>query len=83
MEQLGGSMKCTVTREHATYTTNFIRGNLDTALETLGSVIKNTDFKRWEVADQKARMELDLAVLKTKPESSKSSTNGMGFIVDY
>lgn len=69
MEQLGGSMKCTVTREHATYTTNFIRGNLDTALETLGSVIKNTDFKRWEVADQKARMELDLAVLKTKPES--------------
>ena len=69
IEQLGGSLTSTTTREHLIYCVSHMRNNLNTALATLGAVVGNKDFRRWEVEDQKDRMYMDIALSQTQPNS--------------
>ena len=46
-----------------------MRNNLNTALATLGAVVGNKDFRRWEVEDQKDRMYMDIALSQAHPNS--------------
>lgn len=69
VEQVGGTLSATTTREHQVYGTTVMRDDLDVAMDTLQSVIGSAEFKRWEVNDQKPRVALDLAVAQAQPNS--------------
>ncbi|XP_064626076.1 cytochrome b-c1 complex subunit 2, mitochondrial-like [Lineus longissimus] len=69
INQIGGSLDCTTTREHMIYTTECSRDHVDTAAEYLSYVSCNVGLKPWELKDMQPRLNVDLAVLAEQPES--------------
>ena len=67
MDAIGSSLTATSTREHLIYSSDFLRGNLELVMDTLGTVISAPTFQPWEVKDQRPRLELDIATFEAQP----------------
>ncbi|XP_055354727.1 cytochrome b-c1 complex subunit 2, mitochondrial-like [Paramacrobiotus metropolitanus] len=68
MEQLGASLSATTTRDHIIYTMNVHRNHLPETIKFLGYVVAKQEFKRWEVKDAAARLDLDLDIYEHRPD---------------
>ncbi|KAK2179333.1 hypothetical protein NP493_498g02020 [Ridgeia piscesae] len=68
IQQIGGSLQCTSTREHMIYSVECLRNNLETGVEQLSYVTTSPAFKPWEVKEISAKQQLDLAILQQQPE---------------
>ncbi|KAI0216681.1 Cytochrome b-c1 complex subunit 2, mitochondrial [Lamellibrachia satsuma] len=68
IQQIGGNLQCTSTREHMIYSVECTRNNLETGVEQLSYVTTSPAFKPWEVKELDSRLQLDLAILQQQPE---------------
>jgi ubiquinol-cytochrome c reductase core subunit 2 len=67
IEQLGGHLSSTVTRDHFMYTADCMRDDIGIVMEALASVALSPAFHPWEVNAQTARVELDLKMAAESP----------------
>ncbi|GAB6020272.1 Cytochrome b-c1 complex subunit 2, mitochondrial [Chamberlinius hualienensis] len=67
IQQVGGSLSATSTREHVIYNLECVRDNVEKSIEFLRQVATKTVFKPWEVHDYDFRLKLDVALLKEQP----------------
>jgi len=67
VEQLGGSLRCTSTREHISYSLECVRSEIELGIKFLSSVSTRQVFKPWELKDYQYRTTLDLAGLQQCP----------------
>jgi len=67
IQQIGGSLSATATREHINYNLECNRDHAEFAMHFLNQVSTKQVFKPWEVKDFYPRMKLDLAILKNQP----------------
>lgn len=67
IQQIGGSLTCTTSREHITYTLETLRDNLDIGMEYLGHVALQPAFKIWELTGANQQLKFDLAMLHHQP----------------
>jgi ubiquinol-cytochrome c reductase core subunit 2 len=68
IQQIGGNLTCSTTREQSIYTVECLRNGLDTALEFLGEVSSAPAFNAWELGELAGRMRLDLAHLEQQQQ---------------
>ncbi|XP_037073893.1 cytochrome b-c1 complex subunit 2, mitochondrial-like [Pollicipes pollicipes] len=68
LQQVGGSLTCTVDREVLIYSADATRNHMDLVMKLLANAATKQVFKPWEVQDNKARVQLDLKL--TAPEVS-------------
>ncbi|XP_789891.4 cytochrome b-c1 complex subunit 2, mitochondrial [Strongylocentrotus purpuratus] len=64
LEEVGGSLETSTTREHVTYSVQCLRDNLDTGMFYLKNVSTGQEFRPWEVKDNNERLLFDLACYK-------------------
>lgn len=69
VQQIGGSLSCTSTREHMFYTLDCLRSELDTGVEFLAYAASAPAFRPWELSDAASRMNLDLDLLAQNPHT--------------
>ncbi|XP_013786630.1 cytochrome b-c1 complex subunit 2, mitochondrial-like [Limulus polyphemus] len=69
IEQMGGNLASTSSREHMVYTLDCIRDNLEKGLQYLAEVTSQHAFKPWELGDFAPRMKVDLALFKDQPQA--------------
>jgi ubiquinol-cytochrome c reductase core subunit 2 len=69
IQQIGGNLSCSTTREHMVYSVDCLRNSLDTGLEYLQEVATSPAFKPWELSTLSERLDLDLAQLSTQPQA--------------
>lgn len=68
IQQIGGSLSCSTSREHMIYSVDCLRNGLDTGIDFLREVATSPAFKPWEVAGLGERLGLDLAQLAAQPQ---------------
>lgn len=69
VEEFGGKLWVTSSRENIIYTIQCIRDDVDLAIELLSEVASQHAFKPWEVSDAAPRMEVDRAIHEQDPNS--------------
>lgn len=69
IEEFGGKLWVTSTREHMMYTLQCNRDEFDLAIELLSEVASQHVFKPWEVSDATPRMTVDRAIHEQNPDS--------------
>ena len=69
MEQLGGSLSCSTSRDHVFYHMDVLRDSVSDGFTNLAAVATSTEFRPWELVDNVRRSELDLSMLNEMPEA--------------
>lgn len=69
IEQMGGNLAATSSREHMVYTLDCIRDNFEKGLWYLAEVTSQHVFKPWELGDFASRMKVDLTLFKHQPQA--------------
>lgn len=69
LQQLGGNLNCTTTRETVEYSVECLRSELSPALTLLSNVSTLPVFKPWEVSSLSRRLKLDLELFKQCPDA--------------
>jgi len=67
IEQAGGELSCSATREYMFYQVNSARGNLDLVGQTLKQLTTEPTFKPWELSDIQGRLGLEVETMKSQP----------------
>lgn len=70
IQQIGGNLTCTTTREQMIYSVEFLRDKSDIALENLSHIATSPAFKRWEISDIQPRLKFDLDHLHHTPHAN-------------
>ncbi|XP_046581871.1 cytochrome b-c1 complex subunit 2, mitochondrial-like [Haliotis rubra] len=68
IQQVGGNLQCTTSREYMSYSSDCTRDNVDEVVDFLRDVTTSPSFKPWELADLQSRLDLDLAILDAQPQ---------------
>jgi len=68
LQQIGGSLACSSTRENMVYSLDCIRDNVDVGVQYLSDVTTAPDIRHWELPHAKQMVQLDLAFLEDQPE---------------
>ncbi|XP_041473467.1 cytochrome b-c1 complex subunit 2, mitochondrial-like [Lytechinus variegatus] len=61
LEEVGGSLETSTSREHVTYSIRCLRDQLDTGMFYLKNVSTGQEFRPWEVKDNSQRLLFDLS----------------------
>jgi ubiquinol-cytochrome c reductase core subunit 2 len=69
MQQIGGNLTCTTTREHVAYSVNCLRSDLSQSVALLGQAATSPVFKPWELESVSRRLKLDLELYQHSPEA--------------
>lgn len=67
IQQIGGTLSASATREHFVYNLECVRNNVEHGIDFLKEVATKTAFKPWEVNDYHPRLKLDVALLGEQP----------------
>ncbi|XP_046361721.2 cytochrome b-c1 complex subunit 2, mitochondrial-like isoform X2 [Haliotis rufescens] len=68
IQQIGGNLMCSTSREYMSYSSDCTRDNVDEVVELLREVTTGPSYKPWELSDLQSKLDLDLAILETQPQ---------------
>jgi ubiquinol-cytochrome c reductase core subunit 2 len=69
LQQIGGNLECTTTREHVEYSINCLRKDLAVGVSMLNHAATAPAFKPWEIDRLSHRLKLDLDLYHRTPEA--------------
>jgi ubiquinol-cytochrome c reductase core subunit 2 len=69
IQQIGGNLECTTTREHVEYSVNCLRSDLAVGVSILNHAATAPAFKPWEVDELSHRLKLDLDLFHRNQEA--------------
>jgi len=68
LNQIGAELSVNGTREQTVYLLENTRNQSDRAVDVLGEIVSRPELRRWEIEDNRHRLEFDLDVYDEQPE---------------